>query len=349
MPRTPTVILNASRCCPRAPTTSTTSAPLCRPCAAGRPGRVLLRRTGQARTAGRTARQRTEPAHHRAGARCARADRAADAVPGAQFDCARGIRRCATTARRCASPSRPIRWRRPMRSMSTRCRTSTRSVISSSASRSMSSSRFRASPRTSSPTTQASAPPRRADGGYHKYGRAPLSRPGVRIGLHAKSMVIDDEVTVIGSHNFDPRSDHYNTESGFIIFDRALAEAVRASILRDSEADNAWIIAKRPRTPAQPDQRRGCRLFGGAAGVRLLAVPLRRQLRTQSGLQAAAARRPPFTPATRMSAISPRSACRRRRSTPASSRRSAPGCCRSCESFAAQFCPARRARRPFRN
>jgi len=86
------------------------------------------------------------------------------------------------------------------------------------------------------------------DGGYQKYGRAPLSRGGVRIGLHAKSMVIDDEVTVIGSHNFDPRSYHYNTESGFIIFDRALADAVRASILRDSEPDNAWIIAKRPRT-----------------------------------------------------------------------------------------------------
>ena len=87
-----------------------------------------------------------------------------------------------------------------------------------------------------------------AEGGYQKYGRAPLSRNGVRIGLHAKSMVIDDEVTVIGSHNFDPRSDHYNTESGFIIFDRTLADAVRASILRDSQQENAWIIAKRPRT-----------------------------------------------------------------------------------------------------
>jgi cardiolipin synthase C len=86
------------------------------------------------------------------------------------------------------------------------------------------------------------------DSGYQKYGRAPLNRSGVRVGLHAKSMVIDDEVTVIGSHNFDPRSYHYNTESGFIIFDRALADAVRASILRDSEPDNAWIIAKRPRT-----------------------------------------------------------------------------------------------------
>jgi phosphatidylserine/phosphatidylglycerophosphate/cardiolipin synthase-like enzyme len=86
------------------------------------------------------------------------------------------------------------------------------------------------------------------DGSFRKYGRAPLSRPGVRVGLHAKAMVIDDEVTVIGSHNFDPRSDRYNTESGFIIFDRALADKVRASILRDIDADNAWVVAKRPRT-----------------------------------------------------------------------------------------------------
>jgi phosphatidylserine/phosphatidylglycerophosphate/cardiolipin synthase-like enzyme len=59
------------------------------------------------------------------------------------------------------------------------------------------------------------------DDSYRKYGRAPLSRPGVRVGLHAKSMVIDDEITVIGSHNFDPRSDHYNTSRLHRIFDRA--------------------------------------------------------------------------------------------------------------------------------
>jgi cardiolipin synthase C len=87
-----------------------------------------------------------------------------------------------------------------------------------------------------------------ADSSYRKYGRAPLSRHGVRLGLHAKSIVIDGAVTLIGSHNFDPRSDHYNTESGFIIHDRAVATLVRASILRDSDAQNAWTIARRPRS-----------------------------------------------------------------------------------------------------
>jgi phosphatidylserine/phosphatidylglycerophosphate/cardiolipin synthase-like enzyme len=86
-----------------------------------------------------------------------------------------------------------------------------------------------------------------AAAGFERYGRAPLNRRGVRVGLHAKSMVIDDAVTVIGSHNFDPRSDAYNTESGFIIFDRALAAAVKGAILRDAAAENAWTIARRPR------------------------------------------------------------------------------------------------------
>jgi len=88
---------------------------------------------------------------------------------------------------------------------------------------------------------------RSENGRYERYGRAPLRRSGVRIGVHAKSMVIDDEVTVIGSHNFDPRSDRYNTESGFIVFDRALAAAVRAAIVRDIDPGNAWTVARRPR------------------------------------------------------------------------------------------------------
>ncbi|MBS0487773.1 MAG: phosphatidylserine/phosphatidylglycerophosphate/cardiolipin synthase family protein [Proteobacteria bacterium] len=83
---------------------------------------------------------------------------------------------------------------------------------------------------------------------YRKYGRAPLKEHGVRIGLHAKSIVIDGSIALIGSHNFDPRSDHYNTESGFIIHDRAFAQLLRASILRDCAPENAWTIARRQGT-----------------------------------------------------------------------------------------------------
>lgn len=80
---------------------------------------------------------------------------------------------------------------------------------------------------------------------YHRHGRAPLTERGVRLGLHAKSIVIDAKIGMIGSHNFDPRSDHYNTESGFVVHDRAFAQRLRAVILRDTEPQNAWTIARR--------------------------------------------------------------------------------------------------------
>lgn len=84
--------------------------------------------------------------------------------------------------------------------------------------------------------------------GYQRYGQAPVSTHGVRVGMHAKSIVIDGAITMIGSHNFDPRSDNYNTESGFIIYDTAVAQEVSRSIRRDIEPQNSWTIAKRPRT-----------------------------------------------------------------------------------------------------
>ncbi|HEY7871935.1 MAG TPA: phospholipase D-like domain-containing protein [Rudaea sp.] len=83
---------------------------------------------------------------------------------------------------------------------------------------------------------------------YRKYGQAPVRKLGVRLGLHAKSIVIDGAIALIGSHNFDPRSDRYNTESGFIIHDAAFAQALRDSILRDCAPGNAWTIARRQGT-----------------------------------------------------------------------------------------------------
>ncbi|MFC4818815.1 phospholipase D-like domain-containing protein [Dokdonella ginsengisoli] len=85
-------------------------------------------------------------------------------------------------------------------------------------------------------------------GRYQRYGRTPLTRSGVRLGLHAKSIVIDDRVSLIGSHNFDPRSDNVNTESGFIIYDRAVADRVREAVLRNAAPQNAWTIARQPQT-----------------------------------------------------------------------------------------------------
>ncbi len=80
----------------------------------------------------------------------------------------------------------------------------------------------------------------------------PLERAGVRIGLHAKSMVVDDGVGVIGTHNFDPRGDNYNTESAVIIRDPAFAAELAASIHGDIAPANSWVVAPRTRTPIFP-------------------------------------------------------------------------------------------------
>ena len=69
------------------------------------------------------------------------------------------------------------------------------------------------------------------------------------MGLHAKSMVIDGETAVIGTHNFDPRSENYNTEAAVVIDDPAFAQALADSIRRDMSPENAWVIAPRAKPP----------------------------------------------------------------------------------------------------
>ena len=92
----------------------------------------------------------------------------------------------------------------------------------------------------------------------HRWGRAPIEagHAGPRISLHAKSLVVDGAIAMVGSHNFDPRSDNYNTESGVIISDRAFAEQLRASILRDAAPRNAWLVAPRHPIPIIGDVSR---------------------------------------------------------------------------------------------
>ncbi|HEY0334445.1 MAG TPA: phospholipase D family protein [Stenotrophomonas sp.] len=77
----------------------------------------------------------------------------------------------------------------------------------------------------------------------------PLTRTGARMGLHAKSLVVDRRVGVIGTHNFDPRSENYNTEGAVVIEDPAFAQALAASIERDISPDNSWAVAPREKPP----------------------------------------------------------------------------------------------------
>jgi cardiolipin synthase C len=77
----------------------------------------------------------------------------------------------------------------------------------------------------------------------------PLARGGVRFGLHAKSLVVDDRVGVVGTHNFDPRGDTYNTEVAVVIDDAAFARQLADSIRRDTLPANAWTIGRRDKAP----------------------------------------------------------------------------------------------------
>ncbi len=79
-----------------------------------------------------------------------------------------------------------------------------------------------------------------------------LKRAGIRVGLHAKSLVVDEAVGVVGTHNFDPRGDTLNTESAVVIADPAFARALAASIRGDMAPGNAWTIGRRDSSPVLP-------------------------------------------------------------------------------------------------
>lgn len=59
-------------------------------------------------------------------------------------------------------------------------------------------------------------------------------------GLHAKSMVIDDKIAVIGTFNLDPRSANLNTECVTIIRNDKVAEDLAKAIEADMRPENAW-------------------------------------------------------------------------------------------------------------
>ncbi len=63
-------------------------------------------------------------------------------------------------------------------------------------------------------------------------------------GLHAKTMVIDNKITVIGTFNLDPRSANLNTECVTIIHSQKIAEGVLKGIVEELKPENSWFITK---------------------------------------------------------------------------------------------------------
>lgn len=59
-------------------------------------------------------------------------------------------------------------------------------------------------------------------------------------GLHAKSMVVDDRIAVIGTFNLDPRSANLNTECFAVIRNAQIAQELRHAMDIDTKPENAW-------------------------------------------------------------------------------------------------------------
>ncbi|MEO9870732.1 phospholipase D-like domain-containing protein [Ekhidna sp.] len=59
-------------------------------------------------------------------------------------------------------------------------------------------------------------------------------------GLHAKSMVVDNEIAVIGTFNLDPRSANLNTECIAVIQDSTIATNLANTMLVELQPENAW-------------------------------------------------------------------------------------------------------------
>jgi phosphatidylserine/phosphatidylglycerophosphate/cardiolipin synthase-like enzyme len=61
--------------------------------------------------------------------------------------------------------------------------------------------------------------------------------------------VIDGKISIVGSHNFDPRSVAINTEASLMVWDEAVARELTRSIRRATEPQNSWVIARRETVP----------------------------------------------------------------------------------------------------
>jgi cardiolipin synthase C len=96
--------------------------------------------------------------------------------------------------------------------------------------------------------------------GFHVHEYKPHGAGGVRDsrghvvrrGLHGKSLVADGRLSLVGSHNFDPRSERYNLESWVRVDDPDFAATLERSIRVDIEPANSWVIGPRDRSPVLP-------------------------------------------------------------------------------------------------
>ncbi len=61
-------------------------------------------------------------------------------------------------------------------------------------------------------------------------------------GLHAKSMLIDEEITVVGTFNLDPRSANLNTECIVVVHSDKISKGVLKGMEEEFKPNNSWEI-----------------------------------------------------------------------------------------------------------
>ncbi|MFQ5756122.1 MAG: phosphatidylserine/phosphatidylglycerophosphate/cardiolipin synthase family protein [Acidiferrobacterales bacterium] len=76
--------------------------------------------------------------------------------------------------------------------------------------------------------------------------------------IHAKSVVIDDKLAIVGNFNIDPRSQFLNTELAVAAHDEALARQLRSSM--DAPLANAWLIGPDGRAVGERRRFPGARM-----------------------------------------------------------------------------------------
>lgn len=66
-----------------------------------------------------------------------------------------------------------------------------------------------------------------------------------RLCLHSKCMLVDDNISFVGSYNLDPRSANLNTELSAVIIDKKFNRKLAELIAGDIAAKNSWVVARR--------------------------------------------------------------------------------------------------------
>jgi putative cardiolipin synthase len=73
-----------------------------------------------------------------------------------------------------------------------------------------------------------------------RYILTPIGRK--TLALHAKALIIDDDIVFVGSANLDPRSLRINTEMGLLILSDQFNARVRTALEGDFSTANAWHL-----------------------------------------------------------------------------------------------------------